>query len=73
MMPIVYVYCSHTGGIYFDNHYDERHLEFCEVCGDSDMFKGVASSASELRKLLHGYDEGYIEDKIKESEEDYFE
>lgn len=63
----MYIYESHMGGFYATTEELDYEWLYCETCGDSDRYIGVANSRKEARRLLKGfYTEAYGLKQIKE-------
>lgn len=67
----MYIYESHTGGLYCSDNRLDSDVLYCEICWDYDQYIGQANSKKEFLKLINvdEWNPEYIEEFIEE----YFE
>lgn len=78
----IHIYENHiSGGIYTNDEFDERFLDYCEACGDSDRYIGCIETLGELVDILTeknpeedggdylGYNIDYIKDVFNDAVE----
>lgn len=64
----MYIYESHSGGLYTSDELIDSDCLYCEQCGDSDWLLGEVNTKEEARRLLKSHDfyTGYIKEFLKE-------
>lgn len=66
MTKTVHVYENHlSGDVYLSDEYEERLLQVCERCGDSDHYIGTVSSLEGLINIFTD-DDGFIMHDIED-------